>query len=129
MATDERLLYEAHTIWAENNECKALYLVIEGHNREIFLCWEDDKDLAFWQAVGRLWERAPLMQLRLKDARDAIASLPPDALGVTGFADFISDMDEDGNLREGVQYDTTCMYTGDLLLGNIERALEEDKGE
>ena len=69
------------------------------------------------------------MQLRLKQARDAIAQMPPDVLGVTGFADFLSDMDEDGNLRDGVLYDTTNMYTRDLLLGNIERALREEKGE
>ena len=132
MATDDRLLYEAHTAlvpWAKDDDHYALHFIIEGRNCDIFLCQGDDDELAFWQALASLWERAPLMQLRLKEARDAIAQMPPDVLGVTGSPDFISDMDEDGNLREGIPYDVTCMYTRDLLLGNIERALGEGEEE
>ena len=126
---DDRLLYEAHTAlvpWAKDDSHYALHFIIEGRNCDIFLCQGDDGELAFWQALASLWERAPLMQLRLKEARDAIAQMPPDVLGVTSSADFISDMDEDGNLRDGVLYDTTNMYTRDLLLGNVERALKQE---
>ena len=129
---DDRLLYEARTAlvpWAKDDDHCALHFIIEGHNCDIFLCQGDAEDLAFWQALGRLWAAAPLMQLRLKEARDAIATLPPGVLGVTSFPDFYGDMDEDGNLRDGVPYDVTNVYTRDLLLGNIERALREEKGE
>ena len=118
MATDDRLLYEAHTAlvpWAKDDEHYALHFIIEGRNCDIFLCQGDDDELAFWQALASLWERAPLMQLRLKEARDAIEALPPDVLGI--------------DYTPGIGQQYTNWYVRDELLGNIERALREGEGE
>lgn len=117
-ATDDRLLYEARIAlvpWTKDDDHSALHFIIEGRNCDIFLCQGDAEDLAFWQALGRLWVAAPTMRLRLKEARDAIASLPPDSLGIAS-APYI-----------GQQY--TNWYIRDELLGNIEQVLREEKGE
>ena len=124
----DKLLYEARTElvpWTKkDDDHKALHFIIAGRNFDRFLCQGDADDLEFWQAVGWLWECAPLMQLRLKEARDAIASLPSDALGIASAPDFLGD-----RTGEGVDYDTTHWYIRDELLSNIERALREEKGE
>ena len=114
----DELLYEAHSAlvpWAKDDDHYALHFIIEGRNCDIFLCQGDDDELAFWQALASMWERAPLMQLRLKEARDAIATLSMDALGTAC-----------DPMGEGLY---NYWYIRDGLLGNIARALTEEKGE
>lgn len=110
-------LYKSHSLlvpWTYMEEThKSLHFVIEDRDFSCYMCQEDAEDLQFWQAVVSLWKRAPLLELRLKEARDAIASLPPESLGVGGEPD-----DMGGHVA-------TRWYKRDALLSNINEALDQ----
>jgi len=123
MATDDRLLYEGELDESSREVYLALY-VDGGHYADVYVGDKDQDDIDFWRSIANLWVAAPLMQLRLKEARDAIATLPIDALGTCSAPDFIGN-----RTGEGVDYDTTQWGVRDELLGHIDDALKEAKGE